>query len=262
MDAFDSGETITQGGDAIGSLEGFAPWPAARTVTRRLPFTVRIARGGEALRKAVHIRHRAYARHLPALAELLKAPEAYDDDPGSVVLIAESKLDGAPLGTLRIQTNRYRALAIEQSVELPERLRNSCLAEATRLGIAEGRIGHMAKTMLFKALYLYCVQEGIDWMVIGARAPLDRQYAALLFEDVFEKGAMVPLRHAGNIPHRVLAFEIETAEARWIAARHPLYELFCHTHHPDIDVRGHGVQSATLPRRDILDSLIRDNSGG
>jgi hypothetical protein len=47
---------------------------------------------------------------------------------------------------------------------------------------------------------------------------------------------MVPLRHVGNIPHRVMAFEIATAEARWTAAGHPLLKFFRQTHHPDIDI--------------------------
>lgn len=203
----------------------------------RLPFTVSVARSDAQLRKAVSTRHAAYARHVPALAELLRAPEPCDHDQGSVVLLAESKLDGSPLGTMRIQTNRCIPLAIEQSVELPEWLHGGTLAEATRLGIAEGRVGRLVKTMLFKAYFEYCRQAEVDWMVIGARSPLDRQYRALLFEDVFPSRGFIPLRHAGNIPHRILAFEMETAERRWVAARHPLYHLFCSVRHPDIDVR-------------------------
>ena len=214
------------------------------TTVERLPFTVSVARSDEQLEKAVTMRHSAYARHVPALAERLKAPEPCDYDEGSVVLLAESKLDGSPLGTMRIQTNRYCPLAIEQSVDLPDWLRDCSLAEATRLGIAEGRIGRVVKTMLFKAYFEYCREADIDWMVIGARSPLDRQYEALLFQDVFPGRGFVPLRHAGNIPHRILAFEMETAKARWTAARHPLYQLFCDVRHPDIDVRDavHGAR--------------------
>ena len=205
---------------------------------QRLPFTVRVVRQEPQLRKAIAIRQRAYGRHLPVLGELLREPEPQDRDPGCVVLLAESRLDGEPLGTLRIQTNRHRPLALESSVELPEWLSEASLAEATRLGIAEGRIGHMVKTMLFKAFYQYCRAAEIDWMVIGARAPLDRMYQALLFQDVFPGQGTIPLKHAGNLPHRILAFELETAEARWRAARHPLLDLFVHTSHPDIERSG------------------------
>ena len=213
----------------------------------QLPFTVSVAGSDAQLAKAVTMRHSAYARHVPAFAERLKEPEPCDYDEGSVVLLAESKLDGSPLGTMRVQTNRYCPLAIEQSVELPDWLQDCSLAEATRLGIAEGRIGRVVKTMLFKAYFEYCREAEIDWMVIGARSPLHRQYEALLFQDVFPHRGFVPLRHAGNIPHRILAFEMETAEARWTAARHPLYRLFCDVQHPDIDVRDgiHGVRRRT-----------------
>jgi hypothetical protein len=222
---------------------------------QRMPFTVRIARSESELHQAVQIRHAAYARHVPALAQLLQAPEPGDHDAGAVVLLAESKLDGAPLGTMRIQTNCHHALALEQSVALPAWLRHSKLAEATRLGVCASRIGRVVKILLFKAFYLYCRRAGIDWMVIGARAPLDRQYEALLFQDVFPGRGFVPLAHAGNIPHRVLAFELASAEARWRQAEHSLYGLFCRTHHPDIDMRGaepsgaSWVQPASLPMR-------------
>ena len=228
------------------------------TSVERLPFTVSTVRTDTQLDKAVTMRHSAYARHVPDLAERLKAPEACDYDEGSVVLLAESKLDGSPLGTMRIQTNRYLPLAIEQSVDLPEWLQDCSLAEATRLGIAEGRIGRVVKTMLFKAYFEYCREAEVDWMVIGARSPLDRQYEALLFQDVFPGSGFVPLRHAGNIPHRILAFEMETAEARWPAARHPLYHLFCDVRHPDIEVRDavHGARDYG----DIRLRAYRENS--
>ena len=212
----------------------------------RLPFTVSIARSKTQLDKAVAIRHSAYARHVPALAERLKAPEPCDYDEGSVVLLAESKLDGSPLGTMRIQTNRHRPLAMEQSVELPEWLQDCNLAEATRLGVTLGRVGRLVKTMLFKAFFRYCQQAEIDWMVIGGRAPLDRQYDALLFKDVFPDRGFIPLRHGSNIPHRVLAFEVETAEARWSAANHPLFDFVFRTHHPDLSLGQEGLFDRTL----------------
>ena len=210
--------------------------PATVQREERLPFTVRAATTVEQLGKAVEIRHRAYGRHVPALAEQLRLPEPMDMASGCAVLLAESKLDGEPLGTLRIQTNRDRPLALESSVTLPRSLAGRSLAEATRLGVSLGRTGHLVRTALFKAFYLYCVQAGIDWMVIGGRAPLDRIYSALLFSDVFPGQAAIPLKHAGNIPHRILSFEVDTAEERWSAARHPLYGFVFETRHPDIDL--------------------------
>jgi hypothetical protein len=219
--------------------------PEARMAEERLPFTVRVVRDEEALDKAVAIRRAAYARHMPVLAERLKAPEPLDHDQGSVVLLAESKLDGSPLGTMRIQTNRFNPLSIEQGVELPAWLRDKSLAEATRLGIDLGRTGRLVKTTLFKALYLYCVEANIEWMVVGARSPLDRMYEALLFQDLFP-GQYIPMRHFNNIPHRVLAFDIPGARARWEEARHPLLGFMCHTHHPDIDLGNADISTYSM----------------
>ncbi len=202
----------------------------------RLPFTVRIVRNEQDLDKAVLIRHSAYGRHIPEVAALLEKAEDYDSEPGSAVLLAESKLDGSPLGTMRIQTNRYRKLALEQSADLPSWLQGKSQAEATRLGVIGNRMGRLVKTALFKAYYQYCVLEDIEWMVIAARAPLDRQYEALLFQDVLPDGGFIPMRHAGNIPHRVLAFNIERADFNWRQAKHPLYGFVVLTRHPDIDL--------------------------
>jgi len=226
----------------------------------RLPFTIRVVRGDDALQKAVAIRQAAYARHVPAFAAKLGAPEPNDHDRGSVVLLAESRMDGSPVGTMRIQTNRFRDLAIAQSVELPGWLKNRSMAEATRLAVALGRVGRVVKTTMFKSFFLYCREANIEWMVIAARPPLDRQYEALMFEDLFP-GQFIPMRHGNNIPHRVLAFDVRNAEARWNEAGHPLLDFMCHTSHPDIDLSdadftawGESALAVELPRKALANA--------
>jgi hypothetical protein len=212
-----------------GKLAGEAP------AVERLPFTIKRVETAEDMRKAVQVRHAAYARHIPEFAATLAQPELSDYDSSSIVLLAESKLDGSPLGSTRIQTNLGGPLHLEESVVLPGWLAGARLAEVTRLGIEEGRVGRLVKIALIKACFDYCEQLGIEHAVVTGRAPIDRQYEQLMFRDVFEDKAFVPLRHVGNIPHRVMAFEIATGEARWNAARHPLLKFFKHTSHPDID---------------------------
>ena len=214
-----------------------------------MPFTVKIVRSQAELAKAVQIRHAAYARHVPELAKLLRDAEAYDYEEGSVVLLAESKLDGAPLGTMRIQTNFHRPLPLEGSVELPDWLQGRSLAEATRLGVKEGGIGRVVKVMLYKAFFFYCLGEKVNWMVVAGRTPVDRQYESLLFSDVFPGKGYIPLRHIGNIPHRVLAFEPSSAEKRWAEAKHPLFDFIFRTSHPDIDLTDVARNSFPSPRR-------------
>ena len=130
------------------AVPGGQPWPV-----EQLPFTVRLVHDSEDLEKAVRIRHSAYARHLPAFAETLKVAEREDTESGVTVLLAESKLDGSALGSMRIQTNRFKPLAVEQSIELPDWMRGKSLAEATRLGVTDGKGGRLVTTVLFKSIY-------------------------------------------------------------------------------------------------------------
>ena len=208
----------------------------AGMLEQALPFTVRVVRDQADLMKAVQIRQAAYGRHLPEFAQTLSLPEALDIRPGVAVLLAESKLDGVPLGSMRIQTNHYQPLALEQSLALPASLTARPLAEATRLGVTGHRVGRMVKTLLFKAFFQYCQQTGIEWMVIAGRSPIDRQYERLLFSDVYPGMGAIALQHAGNIPHRVMSFEVGSAEQRWREASHPLYDLVFRTEHADIDL--------------------------
>jgi len=203
--------------------------------TERMPFTIRVVSDHRSLQKAVAMRQIAYARHLPEFAKDMTV-EKGDSEPGTAVLLAESKLDGGPLGTMRIQTNRFAPLAVEQSVQLPDWLQGARLAEATRLGVAGGMIGRMVKIALCKALFLYCGQQQVDWMVITARSPLDREYEAMLFGDVFGKNEFLPMAHVGGLPHRVMAKPVAVARERWEAVRHPLYKFVFQTHHPDIEL--------------------------
>ena len=210
--------------------------------TERLPFTIRVASDESGLQKAVQMRRAAYGRHLPEFAENMTI-EAADRVTGTAVLLAESRLDGGTLGTMRIQMNVHGPLPLEQSVRLPDWLSTGRLAEATRLGVAGGTIGRMVKVALCKALFMYCGEQGVDWMVITARAPLDREYEAMLFGDVFGKPEFFPMAHVGGMPHRVLAKPVAVARQRWAQANHRLYKFVFETHHPDIDVASNGLNS-------------------
>ncbi|MEN3295053.1 MAG: hypothetical protein V7642_4306 [Burkholderiales bacterium] len=200
----------------------------------KLPFTVKLVRSEEDLHKAVRIRHEAYNRHTPAFADKLKSPEATDIQNDVIVLLAESKLDGSPIGTMRLQTNHERPLNLEQSVKLPEWLTQRTLGEATRLGVAGSASGRMVTAALFKAGFHYCLQAGIEWIVVAARSPVDRQYERLMFEEVYPGMGFIPMRHANNMPHRLMFVEISQLEPRWRAANHPMHKFFFRTFHEDL----------------------------
>jgi hypothetical protein len=220
----------------------------APKATERLPFTIRRVQNEDDLLKAVRVRYDAYARHIPEFARTLALPEAADYQSDTIVLLAESKLDGTPLGTARIRTNIHHPLHIEESVMLPQWLQGRRLGEVERLGVSQGRIGHVVKVALVKAFFEFFENNGLEYAVISGRAPIDRQYEQLMFTDVFGEKEMLPMRHIGDIPHRIMAFEIATGEARWTEAAHPLLKFFRHTHHPDIDVGPKAEPMVSAPR--------------
>lgn len=216
--------------------------PPPQVTEESLPFTVKIVQTEEEMEKAINIRYSAYSRHVPDLAALLKEPEKFDFDDGSIVLLAESKLDGSELGSMRVQTNRFDNLKLESSVTLPSWLQGQSMAEAGRLGIVGNRMGRIVKTLLFKAYYMYCLKEEIDWMVITARPPVDKTYEALLFQDVLESKKYVPIKHDDNMACRIMAFHVPSAEQLWKVNQHPLYELVFKTYHADINLENAAVK--------------------
>src|SRR5690349_815421 len=183
--------------------------------TQSLSFGVRIARTRNELQAACRVRAMSYGHHVPQLHSTLMEPDLLDADANTVVVLCVDKLSGEAVGTARFQTNAGDPLV---------------------------------KLCLMKASYLFCLATQVRWMVIGARSEaLVRQYRRLGFSDLFEDGRFIPLLHAGRLDHRVLSFNVTTAESRWRETRHPLYEFMIETSHPDIQL--FSTQPA-LPRRD------------
>lgn len=218
--------------------------------TESLPFTIRVVNGAADLEQAVEMRRSAYRRHMPEFAETMGI-EPLDAAPGTTVLLAQSRLDGGPLGTVRIQTNTFGPLAVEQSLRMPDWMNQASIAEATRLGVASGAIGRMVKVALCKAFYMHCVQNGIEWMLITARSPIDREYQAMLFEDLYGKHEFLPMAHVGGIPHRVLVKPVASVQPHWATANHPFFKFFFETDHPDIDIGAASKQGKGAPRYEM-----------
>lgn len=220
---------------ASSSLAAFVDEERLKT-SERLPFTVRIIRSDEDLERAIALRYEAYARHMPEFAEKLRHAEPDDFEADSIILLAESKVDGSVIGTMRIQNNSYRPLSMEHSISLPGFYKGQSMVEVRRLGVAKGAAGRLVKMVLIKACLLYCEKNNIQWAMVAARPPLDQSYEKLMFIDVMPGQTFTPLPKANNVPHRVMAFQIDGYEDRLIEAKHQLHGFFCGTHHPDIDV--------------------------
>jgi len=232
----------------------------SRLQTEPLPFTIRIARNEDQLAKAVLIRSAAYGRHWPNLTDYLKTPEAQDKDPSSLVLLAESKVNGEALGTMRIDTNLRAKLQIEGDFNFPHKITSNPIAYVTRLGVKQGRIGTLVKLSLFKSLYRYCLANQMSWVLAGVRPPNDRDYIRLGFQDLVDGGTLVPITSSGGIPVRILALDVTSAERSWHASNNPLYTFMFTTFHPDIELFNSVSGMWGQPRRTVPNSKLTPSS--
>lgn len=199
-----------------------------------LPFTVRIARTETHLSQAVRVRWQSYSRSLPHLADSLREPEPADTAEHNIVLVAEDKTTGVPVGSMRIETNFGGSHFLDRWFHLPERFSNRTVAWVTRLAVQSGATGRLAKLAIFKALYRYCLATQIDWITVGSVPPLDRQYLRLGFQPIFPEGKLVPMPGNPKIPQRMLAFDVIQAERMWREQDHPFYQFIVRDYCPDI----------------------------
>lgn len=216
--------------------------------TTTLGFTLRIARTADDVQEACAVRSRAYGHHLPEMGARFAQPDALDHADGTAILLCRDKRTGEGIGTARIQLSSGGPLTLEQSLILPNWIAGKPRAEITRLAVLAGA-DPLAKLCLMKASYLYSIANQLRWLVIGARnEALIRNYRRLGFRDLLDPEDRVPLAHAGNLPHSILAFDVVAAERTWQAAKHPLYAFMVDTHHPDLQLFAPSPQLAQLAR--------------
>jgi hypothetical protein len=170
---------------------------------------------------------------MPNWKDSLIEPDALDRDSGTLVLLCEDKRTGMAIGTSRVQTSRGQPLLIEQSMPLPASIARCGRAEITRLSTVPSA-DPLVKIALCKAAFLYCVATQSRYMVIGARnEALVRQYRRVGFVDLHPD--MVPLAHAGGMPHRILSMDTYAAPRDWQQKNTALFDFFFETYHPDIE---------------------------
>jgi len=217
-----------------------------------LRFTLRVARSESDLRAACAVRSASYGHHLPELRGAFAEPDELDWHADTAVFVAYDKETDEAIGTARLSTNARQPVQIERSAPLPDVIGKRLVAEVTRLSVLPGNDDPRVKLALMKATYLYSLANQVHWMVIGARSDsLVRQYRRLGFTELLGEGVSVPLAHAGNLPHRVLGFDVTSAERNWHASQHPFYEFMVGTYHPDIQLFS-GAVAKPAPARERL----------
>lgn len=201
-----------------------------------LPFTIEIAETESLFHSALAVRQAAYARHNPEVGTLLQNAEIEDSIAGSLVLIARSKADARTLGSMRIHTNAVLPLPLEKYTALPPGIAGRRLAEATRLGIMPHPLGPAVRAALFKAFYLHCVQQEVDFMVITSARSLYRMYKQMTFMDIDPAADYRSMPHSGTLPLRAMYLEVRESERAWGEAHHPLFTFMFRTIHEDINL--------------------------
>ena len=206
--------------------------------TSSLSFTIRPAVNALDLRRACEVRAEGYGHHMPSMRQSLLEPDALDRTEGTLVLICEDKKTGDAVGTARIQTSRQGPLLIEQSMPLPSHMARLGRAEITRLATLP-KADPILKFAICKAAFLYCLSTQSRFAIIGARnEALVRQYKRIGFVEMNADQPMVPLAHAGNMPHRVLMFDTLMGPHEWQANpnQQGLFDFCFDTFHPDIEL--------------------------
>lgn len=213
-----------------------SPYTRPALETQALPFRMRIAKSMEDIQRVCQHRGEAYSRHQPDLVKRLSLfePEADDLRDDIVLVMAESHEDGQIVGSLRLSTNINTPLRFEKEFELPARFHEKALAEAGRMVTQNGPKGRMVVPALVKVAYEVCFQTGIDALLLIARPPIDRMYAAMQFEDVF--GERVITSAQPGVPVTLFFMDTLRFVSRLGQAGCPIHGFLAETVHPDIDI--------------------------
>lgn len=237
--------------DAVTGRPRAGDRPAASdesTKVNVLPFVVRLVRTEAQLQKVCELRAASYGHHLPEFGETLLKPDSHDTEQGTVIFVAEDKITGEAVGTIRIHLNTHHPLPLEAAVKLPSHIDGHFLVEVNRLSVRPGYNQMSVRLALFKALYLYCYANQVQYMLVTARRPLDRIYKSLGFSPIHGVDQWIPIPYTGNIEHTVLVFDVLMADRNWYNESHRLYPFMRQAYHPDIQVFSAVSSAWSTPR--------------
>lgn len=201
--------------------------------SHHLPVTIRVASTDADLRKVLAVRAAAAGKPSTSSAT---GPETWDQRPNATLLIAESRIDGDALGSLRILASERGRLMVEDRVALPQSLRAVSVAEASCLAVKAGRNATLVRLMLWKAFHRYCLAAQVDTMLIAVRESALRQYEWLGFHDPQPAPVRFSPDGTGPATHRLLTLGVFEAHERSLQGGHPLHDFFFVERHPEIDL--------------------------
>jgi hypothetical protein len=201
-----------------------------------LDFRVRIARTGEVFERAVSVRNEAFTRHGHPFSRTRFIVESADLSEASIVLCAEDKRNGEPLGAMRIEDNRIGELKLNRELEIPKHYLDVPAILVSRLTVQSGKVGHLARNALCKAMYLYAVAVQAQFIFVVAKPPRDRLYKPMGFKPIFDDDRLVEIASNSNVPAKVLVARVRDFESLWREQQHPLHSFVVDTYHPDLEL--------------------------
>lgn len=220
--------------------------------TQKLPFTVSIASEKD-FPSIAKLRSDGYGRRSAALgAQLARSEPADEPIPGREILVAQSKLDGALIGTMRLHVGLFEPTSVEKAIELPANLAGQRIMDAARFCCTGGAV---CRAAIFKAALLYAKRHHVDQFLLATLERIEPLYLSAGFAPLFDDGRLHPIPMAENLPHRILRINMPTLRADMEIRRPAMVDfLFSTDHGSDIDL------SAALPWRDDP-KKVNDNLG-
>ena len=140
-----------------------------------LTFIVRPANSDEDIAALCDLRAAAYARHdyLPGVADRLL--EIDETDLRSTLLVAESKADGAIVGTIRVNSSLRGTTPIPPQMPNVE-FEGDSFTYVDRFAAQQGPLADIVALALIKAQWFCAYHEGVDWILAAALPALARRY--------------------------------------------------------------------------------------
>lgn len=247
-------------GFARPARETFDPTWEIPGYTAASPYTVRIVRKPDQLQLAVEVRYQAYSEKLQALAAKVRQPGPLDFSHGPVVLLAENRLTGEAVGTLRLNTGAS-FLSLLEDIKLPPNIVKERTAFVSRMAVT-GTVQErqLVRNLMQKAVFQLCIAKQLNRILLLAVEPRERLFYRCGFSDVFEDGGSRHPAFLDGFPVKALFADTYSMERVWRGEKHPLYDFLFRTFHPEIEVfsslssLGHRIDEPPPPQRETHDA--------
>jgi hypothetical protein len=202
-------------------------------------FRVRRAAGADDLAVIAALRAESFGRVIRSQRSASAGHDGWldttDRHPATGLLLLEEAATGTPIASMRVQDSRHGPMELSRLVDLGALVpgREWPLLQCARLAAVRHPRRIAALFALMKAMWLRALADGVQNLILATPYWSRWMYEALQFTDLGDAAAFAhPLSGAA---HRVMIFDVPSAEARLEGAGNPLAAQLFRTHHPLLD---------------------------